>query len=176
MASVINKFIAKELTTRYRGVQSCLILNYQGIGAMEATDFRRDLCAKNMRFEVVKNSLVKAAFKEMGNDGLIELFNGPTAIIAGGDDPVVLAKMLVGWTRKVPAMSIKGGVVEGRVVSVPEVERLSRLPSRTVLYSQMITLINSPMTRFAMGVSVSLQKLRGVLDAVREKKEKEGTN
>ncbi len=176
MASTINALITKELNARYKDVQDCMILNYQGINAMEADDLRRDLGAKNIRFEVVKNSLVKLALKEVGNGGLAELLKGPTAIIAGGDDPVVLAKTLVGWSKKVPSLSIKGGLVEGRLISRPEVEQLSRLPSRDVLYAQMVTLISSPMTRFAMAVSAPVQKLRNVLDAVREKKEKENTD
>jgi ribosomal protein L10 len=53
------------------------------------------------------------------------------------------------------------------------VERLSKLPSKTVLYAQIVTLIQSPMSRFAMAVAAPLQKLRGTLDAIREKKEKE---
>lgn len=176
MASTINTLITEELTTRYQGVDSCVIVNYQGINAIEANDLRRDLCAKKMRLEVVKNSLVKLAFKGAGNGDLSKLFKGPTAIVAGGDDPVALAKTLVGWRKKVPALGIKGGLVEGRLISTSEVEQLSRLPSREVLYAQIVTLIQSPMTRFAMAVSAPLQKLRGVLDAVREKKEKESAS
>jgi large subunit ribosomal protein L10 len=81
----------------------------------------------------------------------------------------------VGWSKKVPALSVKGGLVEGRAISTPEVEQLSKLPSKTVLYAQIVTLIQSPMSRFAMAVAAPLQKLRGTLDAIREKKEKENT-
>ncbi|MEE9584070.1 MAG: 50S ribosomal protein L10 [Candidatus Brocadiales bacterium] len=176
MASTINALITKELTTRYQGVHNCMVVDYQGINALEADDLRRDLCAKKMRLEVVKNSLAKLAFKGVGNGGLVELFSGPTAIVAGGDDPVVLAKTLVDWSKKVPALSIKGGLVEGRLVSTPEVEQLSKLPSREVLYAQIATLFKSPMTRFAMAVSAPLQKLRGVFDAIKVKKEKESAN
>ncbi len=173
MASTINTLISKELTARYKGVQNCMIVNYQGINALEADDFRRDLESKEIRFEIVKNSLAKLAFKEAGNGGVAELFSGPTAVVAGGEDSVVLAKTLVAWSKKVPALVVKGGLVEGRVISTPEVEQLSRLPSKKALYAQIVTLIQSPMSRFAMAVAAPLQKLCGTLDAIREKKEKE---
>ncbi len=173
MASTINILISRELAARYKDMQHCMIVNYQGINALEANDFRRDLESKAIRFEIVKNSLAKRAFEEAGNGEIAGLFSGPTAIVAGGEDPVVLAKALVGWSKKVPALSVKGGLVEGRAISTPEVERLSKLPSKTVLYAQIVTLIQSPMSRFAMAVAAPLQKLRGTLDAIREKKEKE---
>jgi large subunit ribosomal protein L10 len=176
MANKINTLIAKELTTRYQGVGNCVIVTYQGISAIDANDLRRDLYAKKMHLEVVKNSLAKLAFKGAGNGGLTELLSGPTAIVAGGDDPVALVKTLVGWRKKVPVLSIKGGLVEGRLVSPSEMEQLSKLPSRQVLYAQIVTLMQSPMTRFAMVVSAPLQKLRDVLDALREKKEKESAS
>ncbi|MFQ5861773.1 MAG: 50S ribosomal protein L10 [Candidatus Brocadiales bacterium] len=176
MINTVNTLIVKELASRYQVVHNCLVVNCQGVDALEANEIRRDLSAKRIHLEVVKNSLARLAFKEVGDGGLAELFSGPSAIVSGGDDPVVMAKTLMEWSKKVPALSIKGGFVEGRLVSAPEVERLSRLPSRQALYAQIATLIKSPMARLAMAVSAPLQKLYGVFNATKEKKGKESPN
>lgn len=172
MVSPVNTLIVKELATRYRGVHNCLVVNYQGISALEANELRRDLSAKKIRFDVVKNSLARLALKEVGDSGLADLLNGPSAIVSGGEDPVVLAKTLVEWGKKLPTLGIRGGLVEGRLVAKSEVEELSKLPSRQVLYAQIARAIQSPTVRLAMAVSAPLQKLRNVLDAIREKKER----
>jgi large subunit ribosomal protein L10 len=89
-------------------------------------------------------------------------------------DSAVLAKAVVEWSKKVPALKIRGGMVEGKVISSPEVEVLSRLPTKPVLHAQFVTLLQAPLSRLAAVLSAPLHKLRGDLEALKDKREKEG--
>lgn len=176
MVSIVNDIILKELVQRYQNTRNCLVVGYQGLKALEANELRKDLGLKNIRLEVVKNTLASLAFKEIGLEDAGRLFEGSSALISGPADSAVLAKAVVEWSKKMPALRIKGGVIEGRLVSGSEVESLSRLPARPVLYTQMAALLQSPMSRLVMTLGAPLYNLRGALEAFKNQKEKESTS
>lgn len=170
MVSTVNSLIVKELIQRYQHTRNCLVVDYQGVKALETTELRKDLGTKNIHLEVVKDTLASLAFKKIGLDDMGRLLEGPSALVSGETDSVVLAKTIVAWSKKVPSLKIKGGIVEGRLISSPEVEALSRLPTRPVLYTQMATLLQSPLSRLAMMLSAPLYNLRGAIEAFKNKK------
>ncbi|HHT9119279.1 MAG TPA: 50S ribosomal protein L10 [Candidatus Hypogeohydataceae bacterium YC41] len=176
MVSTVNNLIVKELVQRYQGTRNCLVVGYQGIKSLETNELRKDLRTKNIHMEVVKNTLASLAFEEISLTDMKNLLEGPSAIVIGPIDPVVLAKTLVEWSKKMPSLKVKGGVIEGRIVSYPEVETLSKLPSKPVLYTQMVTLLQSPLSLLARTLSAPLYNLRGVIEAFKNKKEKESTS
>lgn len=176
MVSIINKAIVKELAQRYQHTRNCMVVGYQGLKSLEANELRKDLYTKKIHLEVVKDSLASLAFKEIGLEGIGRLLEGPSALVIGPMDSAVLAKTVVEWSKKVPALKIRGGMVEGRVISSPEVEVLSRLPTKPVLHAQFVTLLQAPLSRLAAVLSAPLHKLRGDLEALKDKREKEGTS
>ena len=176
MVSIINKAIVKELAQRYQHTRNCMVVGYQGLKSLEANELRKDLYTKKIRLEVVKDSLASLAFKEIGLEGVGRLLEGPSALVIGPMDSAVLAKTVVEWSKKVPALKIRGGMVEGKVISSPEVEVLSRLPTKPVLHTQFVTLLQAPLSRLAAVLSAPLHKLRGDLEALKDKREKESTS
>ncbi len=176
MVSIVNELAVKELVQRYRHVRDCVVVNCQGIKALESNQLRKELGARNINVEVVRNTLVSMAFKEVGLDSAGKLFEGPSALVSGSTDSVVLAKAVVEWTKKIPSIKIKGGIIEGKVVSIPEVEALSLLPAKTVLHTQLATLVQSPLSRLAAVLSAPLRNLGACIEALKSKKEKEGNS
>lgn len=174
--SRVNTLIVEELASRYRGIRNCMVVNYQGVDALHANELRKGLREKKINLEVVKDTLANLAFKEIGSVEAVGFFSGPSAIVSGTDDPVALVRTLVEWTKKVPALKIKGGLLEGRAISSQEVEKLSKLPPRPVLYAQIATLLKAPVSRLATILAAPLQNLRGALEAVKDKKEKESSS
>lgn len=100
MANELKKLVVKEMVSGYRNTGNYLVVGYQGIKALEFDRLRKDLRKKNICLEIVKNSLAVIAFKELGIAGIVSLLNGPSAIITGGDDPVIMAKETVEWSKK----------------------------------------------------------------------------
>ncbi len=174
MANELKKLVVKEIISSYRNADNYLVVNYQGIKALEFDQLRRDLRKKNIYLEIVKNSLAAIAFKEMGVTGIVSLLKGPSAIVTGGDDPVVLAKETIEWAKKIPVLSLRGGFVGRAVVSLEDINNLAKLPSMPVLHLQIITGINAPVVGVASAFNAVLRGLVTVIQAVKDQKEKSG--
>lgn len=172
MANELKQLIIKEMVSRYHNSNNYLVVGYQGIKALEFDQLRKDLHKKNIFLEIVKNSLMAIAFKEIGFSKINSLLTGPTAIISGGDDPVIVAKEIVGWTKKIPSLNLRGGFVDRTVLSADHVSQLAKLPTITVLHTQIVTSINAPIVGVASAFSSVLRSLAIVLQAVKDEKEK----
>lgn len=174
MANELKKLVVKEMVSSYRNTGNYLVVGYQGIKALEFDRLRKDLRKKNICLEIVKNSLAVIAFKELGIVGIVSLLNGPSAIITGGDDPVIMAKETVEWSKKIPFLNLRGGFVDGTKISVDDINNLAKLPALPVLHAQIITGINAPIAGVAGAFNAVLRSLATVLQAVKDNKEKSG--
>ncbi|MEP9411747.1 MAG: 50S ribosomal protein L10 [Candidatus Brocadia sp.] len=174
MANELKKLVVKELVSNYRNRNNFLVVGYHGIKALEFDQLRKDLRKKKIRMEIVKNSLAAIAFGELGVVGVADIFRGPTAIVSGGDDPVVMAKETIEWSRKIPFLTLRGGFVDGAMISVTDINNLAKLPTMPVLRAQIITAINAPIAGVAGAFNAVLHSLATVFQAVRDKKEKSG--
>ena len=174
MANELKKLVVKEMVARYRKADNYLVVGYQGINALRFDELRKDLRKKNISLEIVKNSLAAIAFKEVGNTGVVGLLKGPSAIVTGGVDPVVMAKETIEWSKKIPFWNLRGGFIDGTVISVGEVNNLAKLPSMPVLRAQIVTGINAPIVGVVNAFNVILRNLANVLQVIKDKKEESG--
>lgn len=174
MANELKELVVKGLISNYRNTNNYLVVSYQGIKALEFDQLRKDLRKKKICMEIVKNSLAVIAFKELGITGLVSILTGPSAIVTGGDDPVVMAKETLEWSKKIPFLRLRGGFVDGTTVSVNDINDLAKLPAMPVLRTQIITGINAPIVGVASAFNAVLRSLATVFQAVKDKKEKSG--
>ena len=116
-----------------------------------------------IEFTVLKNSLARRATANAELTGLDEFLTGPTAIAFSKDDVISPAKILTEFAKKNDKLSVKAGVVEGRVVGYDQIKALAELPSRDGLLSMLLSVLQAPVRNFALAVK-----------AVAEKKEAEG--
>ncbi|KXK31179.1 MAG: 50S ribosomal protein L10 [Candidatus Brocadia sinica] len=174
MANELKELVVKGLISNYRNTSNYLVVSYQGIKALEFDQLRKDLRKKKICMEIVKNSLAVIAFKELGITGLVSVLTGPSAIVTGGDDPVVMAKETLEWSKKIPFLRLRGGFVDGTTVSVNDINDLAKLPAMPVLRTQIITGINAPIVGVASAFNAVLRSLATVFQAVKDKKEKSG--
>ncbi|MDR4508873.1 MAG: 50S ribosomal protein L10 [Candidatus Brocadiaceae bacterium] len=172
MASELKDIMVKEMVSRYRNANNYMFVGYQGTSAIEFNRLKRDLYQKEVSLEVVKNSLAAIAFKELGNTEVLDFFEGPTAVVVGGNDPVTMAKELVGWSKKIEYLKFRGGVVDGEFVTAEDIGRLAELPSLPVLRTQIVRCVNAPITGVVSAFNAVLRSLVTVLQAVKNEKEK----
>ena len=143
-----------------------ILTDYRGLTTAELTDLRRKLKAAGIDYRVVKNSLAQFAARQAGMDELAGSFKGPVAVAIGYDEIPVAAKTLHDYIRTNKSiLSIKGGFLEDRVLSVGDVATLAKLPSREVLLSQVIAGIQSPITGMVNVLAGPIRGLMGVLQA-----------
>jgi large subunit ribosomal protein L10 len=112
-----------------------------------------------VNYKVVKNTTLNLVFKELGIEGLDEMFKGPTAVAYSTEDMMAPAKVSKKFADDFEKLSIKGGIIEGKVATVAEVEALAAVPSKDVLLSQIVYALLFPITKLAMLTKAAAEKL-----------------
>ena len=139
-----------------------ILADYRGINVSDVTKMRADLRKSGTEYKVAKNSVLKFAAKDANLAELESLLEGPTAIAFSYEDYVDPAKVIYDYAKKSDFYKIKGGVMDGKVISVEEIERLAKLPSREMLLTQLATVLLA-----------NIRNLAVVINQVKENKEKE---
>jgi large subunit ribosomal protein L10 len=159
--------VVDELTERLRSADTLFVADYRGLTMPQIEDLRARLIDQGARLRVVKNTLTRRAAEAAGSDAILALLEGPTAIafLEADGDPAAVAKTIADVARQTRVLEIRGGVLEGRVLTGAEVESLATLPPLDVLRGQVLGAIVAPLSAFAGLVAAPLQNLHGLIDA-----------
>jgi len=175
--STDNKKIRPEKKAMYNEVQEnvsgalyMLLTDYKGMTMPETDEFKKLLRGANARVKVVKNSMLGLISSELGCE-LGKTLNGPTAMIFGEGDVVEVAKILKKFSGDKNKPAIKGGVLEGAVLSAKDVTDLAGLPGKKELQAKLVATIAAPMSQTVGVLNQKVCSLLYVLNAVCEKKE-----
>ena len=152
----------EELTSELKGATTYVFVATRGLTVAQDTEMRAELRKAGVKFEVIKNTVLRRVFAELGFEGLDEVFEGPTAV-GYSDDLIAPAKILAKYSKDIEPMEIKGGIIDGKVASVDEVIALSQVPEPETLQTQVAYALLFPFTKLAM-----------LVKAVAEKKEEGG--
>jgi large subunit ribosomal protein L10 len=159
--------VIADLTEKLRSSETMIVADYRGLTMPQIDGLRSRLIESGARFTVVKNTLTRRAAEAAGADALLALLEGPSAIafVEADGDAVAVAKALADSARDTKVLAIRGGVMQGRVISGPDVEELAKLPPLEVLRGQVIGAIIAPLSSLIGLVNAPLQNLYGLLDA-----------
>ena len=153
----------KNLAEKMKEAKLILLTDYRGINVVDDTDLRRNLRNINATCNVIKNNITRRALKEIGIEGLDETLEGPTAVIMANDDYLAASKEIYNFTKTHDFYKIKGGVVDGKVMTADEIITLAKLPSREDLLSML-----------AGALLANISKVAVALNEVRKQKEEAG--
>src|SRR6201988_970630 len=142
-----------NLKTELAKVSTVILTTFQGITVQDDTKLRRAVQATGGKYKVVKNTLAERAAAGTPAEKLLAKLKGTNSIAYTSTDPVALAKALTKIAKDVPAFQFRSGVVEGRVVSIAEIQQLANLPSKEELLSKVMFLLNAPAQRIAMALN-----------------------
>lgn len=148
----------QEIAAKISGSSSTVVADYRGLNVAQATELRKQLREAGVDFQVLKNSIVRRATEGTDYVALNDILTGPTAVAFSKDDAVIAAKILNDFSKKNDALKLKGGIVEGKVVSMEEVKALAELPSREGLLSMLLSVLQAPMRNFALAVKAVGEK------------------
>ena len=159
--------VVADLTEKLRNSDTMIIADYRGLTMPQIDALRSKLIDNGARFTVVKNTLTRRAAEAAGADQLLALLEGPSAIafVEADGDAVAVAKALADSARDTKILAIRGGVMQGRVISGSDVEELAKLPPFDVLRGQVLAAIIAPLTSLLALVNAPLQNLVGLIDA-----------
>ena len=160
-----------EIAADIEKSQAVFAVDYRGISVPQAAELRAKLREADATFRVVKNSLTERAADETGAAELKPLLQGPTALTFVRGDPALAAKAIADYARITQLLPFKGGLMEGAPLDPDQLRAISRLPSREVLYGQLVGVVASPITGLVRTLGALVGGLAVALGQVREKKE-----
>lgn len=153
----------KKLAEQIKSAKVVLLTDYRGINVTDVTKLRTDLRNAKAEYKVIKNNIIKRALDANGESALDSLLEGPTALVMSEEDYLEPLKVIYGFSKENDFYKIKGGIIEGKVVSVEELITLAKLPSRQELLGML-----------AGALLGNISKVAVALDQVRIQKEEAG--
>ena len=161
----------EKLSKDLKNVSNLVVATYTKMTVAQDYELRKALRGSGAKYKVVKNTLAERAAKGTKVEGALKDLAGVTSIAYTSGDPVAMAKALTKYAKDTPEFTFKVGVVEGRVVTIKEIEALSTMPSKEELMSKLLFLINAPAQRLVTAMNAVGRNLAVVVDqGVKENK------
>jgi large subunit ribosomal protein L10 len=160
-----------EIATHIDESEAIFAVDYRGITVAQVAELRATLRQSDATFKVVKNSLTERAANQVGADSLKDFLSGPTALTFVRGDVATAAKVVADYGRATQLLPFKGGLMDGAPLTSDQIRSLSRLPSREVLYSQLVGVVASPIGGLVRSLSALISGLAVALGQVNTKKE-----
>ena len=152
-----KKAHVSEIQEIIKNNKSFVVAEYRGLNVSETIQFKRALAKSSAKCSVFKNTMVHRASKELGYEDLSKVLEGPNTFIYA-EDPIVGPKEAAKFAKTHPQFVIKGGLVDGRVVSADEVKTIAKLPGREGLLSMLLSVLQAPVRNFACAVKAVADK------------------
>jgi large subunit ribosomal protein L10 len=169
MAKADKATAVADIAEQFKASTATVVTEYRGLTVANMADLRRSL-GDSATYTVAKNTLVKRAASEAGIEGLDELFAGPTAIAFVQGEPVDAAKAIKKFAKDNKALVIKGGYMDGKALSVAEVEKIADLESREVLLAKLAGAMKGNLSKAAGLFNAPASQVARLAAALQEKK------
>jgi large subunit ribosomal protein L10 len=164
-----------HLAQRLSETQATLLTEYRGLSVTELAELRRRLSEEHAEYKVVKNTLTRRAADQAGVDVPDGALTGPTAVAFCDGDPIAATKALRSFSRAHPALVIKGGVLDGKVLGSGEAAGLAELATREELLTKLAGMMGQLVAQPARLAHANLSKAGRLVSALAEKMPADGT-
>jgi large subunit ribosomal protein L10 len=164
--------VVENFTKKVQSAKSAVVTGYSGLTVEEVTDLRAQLFHAKVEYHVVKNNLARLALNKANITVLDDLLVGPTAIALAMEDAVAPARVLTKFAKAHEKLTVKGGWLEGRMVTLQDLKALANLPSREVLIAKALGSMKSPISGIVRVLAGPQSKLVYALNAVAQAKGK----
>lgn len=158
-----------ELTELFKGAPAVAVTDFMGLTVAQMTELRKDLREAEITYLVAKNTLLRLAAKDAGQEQINEFLEGPTAIAFASSDPGRMAKLLYDYGKKNEKPAIKALVIDDVLYTGEETERIAKLPSRQDLLAMVVGSVTAPLQNFVGTLDGIIRELVGTVEAMKEK-------
>jgi len=169
MSKPVKKLIRDELIKRFDGVTQLAVVGFSGVDANTTNAIRTRLAEKDIRVSVVKNSLARQAFRELGIQNAGKLLDGPCAVAYGADSVVTVVRELLDISKETPNLTVKAALMEGDVFTRDKIDALSKYPTRQEAVSQALGCVLSAGANLAGCLVGPAGQIAGILKGIEEK-------
>lgn len=154
-----KKSEVKALADKIKEAKLVLLTDYRGINVSDVTELRSKLREANAEYKVIKNNITRRALQECKVEGLEDLLVGPTAVVLSNEDYLEPSKAIYEYTKNNENYKIKGGIIDGKVMTAEEIITLAKLPSRETLISMLAGALLGNISKLAVALDqVKVQK------------------
>jgi len=143
----------EKLSKDLKNVSSLIVTTYNKLTVAQDYELRKTLRGSGAKYAVVKNTLAERAAKGTDAESVLKDLAGVTSIAYTEGDPVALAKALSKYAKDNPEFTFKAGVVQGRVISINEIQALATMPSKDEIYAKLLFLVNAPAQRLVTAMN-----------------------
>jgi len=164
--------VVEELNKLFSEAKGIYLTDFTGINVETINELRRQFRKENIDYRVVKNTLTRLSIQGLPLGDLQPYLAGPTGLVTSFDDALLPGKVIENFQRKTELLPIKAAVIDGTVYDRSATEKIIRLPSRDELVAKLLGSLNSPLAGIVIVLGGVLRNLVGVLDAIRNQKEK----
>ncbi len=165
-----KKVVVEEIKSKIQNSKSVVFVKFNGLSVAEDTELRREFRKNNVEYKVLKNTLIRRAFNDLGVTDFDEDLNGPTSV-AFGTDETGASKIIVEAAKKYDSkVVVKSAYVDGGKVDAEGVKALASMPSKEELIAKMLGSLQAPISKFVGVLSAMPRSLVIALNAVAEKK------
>ena len=154
-----KKGLVEEIKAKLDGAQAGVLVDYRGITVEEDTALRKAMREAGVDYSVVKNTLLNFAIKGTDIESISAYLEGPSAIAISKTDPVAPAKIIGQFIDKHEKLTIKTGFMDGRVVDVDEIVKISKLPSREEMLAKAFGSMKAPISNLARVINQIKEKI-----------------
>jgi len=165
--------MVEAVTDDLKQASLIVITDYRGLNVDGISNLRNSLRAEQCLYRVTKNTLTRLACRRAGLEALEQYLTGPTAIAFTRADPVTAARILIRFSGENKTFSIKGGILEGQLLSPDKLKELGLIPPRAILYAKILGGFQAPIYNLVGTLNGTILKLVYAMEAVRRQKEKE---
>ena len=165
--------VAEELHKCLEKAEISILADYKGVNVEKLNTLRSQLRDADAKLQVVKNTLLGRASQGTNTAELKDFFNGPNSITTTESDPVTPAKVLIKFAEDNKNFELKVAVLNGKILDPEQIKALSKLPSKEVLLAQFLSVLNAVPTGLVTVLSGVQRDFVNVVNAIKEKKEKE---
>ena len=144
--------LVKALAERMKSAKVIILTDYRGINVADVTKLRVDLRNTNSEYKVIKNNIIKRALDMNGESALDDLLTGPTAVLMGDEDYLEPSKVLYNFAKDNDFYKIKGGIIDGKVMTAEEIITLAKLPSKQELLAKLAGALLGNITKLAVAL------------------------
>ena len=141
-----------KLAEKIKEAKVELLTDYRGISVSDVTDLRTKLRNSSVEYKVIKNNITRRALAECNIEGLDDVLEGPTAVIMGNNDYLDACKTIYEYAKENDFYKIKGGIIDGKVVSVDEIITLAKLPSKETLIGMLAGALLGNISKLAFAI------------------------
>lgn len=166
-----KKVLVENIHQKLQKAVIVILADYKGMNVEAINDLRRKLKEAGVEYRVVKNTILRRASENTDKAAVVDYYKGPTAVVLGYDDPVAPARILSEFAKNNDKIEIKAGAMKGSLLKADKIIALSKLPSREILLSQLLSVMIGVPTSLVRVLNAVPGQMVNVLSAIRDKKE-----